>query len=99
MCARAGATFLLDGIVSRPEAGAPDAGFGRASAHGDMLMALPQSPEGSRRGRGNRGGGGGGSGGGGVMLRMLSMTAQDTLGSITGRAAATEWAHQQVSGQ
>ena len=30
------------------------------------------------------------------MLRMLSMSAQDTLGSITGRAAAAEWAHQQA---
>ena len=30
------------------------------------------------------------------MQRMLGGSAQDTLNSITGRAAAAEWAHQQV---
>ena len=95
--------------MSQPEPDSPrgDADFMHASAHGDMLTALPRTPEGSRRGRGRRGGGsgggsgggGGGGGGGGVMLRMLSMSAQDTLGSITGRAAAAEWAHHQVSRQ
>ena len=33
---------------------------------------------------------------GGVMLRVLGMSAQDTLGSLTGRAAAAEWARHQV---
>ena len=96
---RAGESFLLDGIVSRPltdtSAHGQDLG---ASANGDALTALPASSYSSPTARGGRGssGGGGGGGSGGVMLRMLGGSAQDTLNSMTGRAAAAEWAHQQV---
>lgn len=100
---RAGDSFLLDGIVSRPDSAeylTDPSSHGQnlaRSANADACMPLPPSaraPPVARRGRG--GGSSSSGGGGGVMLRVLGMSAQDTLGSLTGRAAAAEWARHQV---
>ena len=105
---RAGESFLLDGVVSSPDladspadASAHHQDLALTPADGDALMPLPPGaqapPPAARRGRGgSKGGGSGGGNGGGAMLRMLSVSAQDTLGSLTGRAAAAEWARHQV---
>ncbi len=103
---RAGDSFLLDGIVLRPDSAEYPADMSShgqelaRSANGDAVMPLPSNanapPAAVRRGRGGGGSNGDGAGGGGVMLRVLGMSAQDTLGSLTGRAAAAEWARHQV---
>ena len=106
---RAGDSFLLDGVVLRPDSPEyPADPSSRSqelsrSANGDALMPLPPSEQARssavRRGRGGGSNGGGAGDSGGVMLRVLGMSAQDTLGSLTGRAAAAEWARHQVRAQ